>query len=243
MLPVKCLPDYRCHFVGAIQFLLNFRFSQLNFLWITHLLYLAKPQGAFEEKCWPICLHSTACLAKPLHFTFPELRLTLSLCLSDFTLRLFSTIQTTLCWVFDISIIFAFPNKTHLHHILHLTTVKFLFPDCVFSNFGHPNYCKLSTKERQWKKVKSLSRVWLFAIPWTVAHQALLSTEFSRQEYWSGLPFSNPGDLPSPEIKPVSCISDRFFTIWATRGAILKADSLKGFLKAWEVWLIGCLFN
>ena len=42
------------------------------------------------------------------------------------------------------------------------------------------------------------------AIPWTVAHQALLSKEFSRQEYRSGLPFPPPGDLPDPGIKPVS---------------------------------------
>ena len=41
-------------------------------------------------------------------------------------------------------------------------------------------------------KVKSLSRVWLFATPWTVVYQAPLSMEFSRQEYWSGLPFPSP---------------------------------------------------
>ena len=41
-------------------------------------------------------------------------------------------------------------------------------------------------------------------IPWTVAHQAPLSVEFSRQEYWSGLPFPSPGDLPNPGIKPGS---------------------------------------
>ena len=46
----------------------------------------------------------------------------------------------------------------------------------------------------KWKvKVKSLSRVWLFATPWTVAYQASLSMGFSRQEYWSGLPFPSPG--------------------------------------------------
>jgi len=42
------------------------------------------------------------------------------------------------------------------------------------------------------------------ASPWTVAHQAPLSTRFSRQEYWSGLPFPSPGHLPNPGIKPVS---------------------------------------
>ena len=40
--------------------------------------------------------------------------------------------------------------------------------------------------------------------PWTVAHQAPLSMEFSRQEYWSGLPFPSPGDLPEPGIEPGS---------------------------------------
>ena len=44
--------------------------------------------------------------------------------------------------------------------------------------------------------------VWLFVTPWTVAHQAPLSMEFSRQEYWSGLPFPSPGDFPDPGIEP-----------------------------------------
>ena len=47
---------------------------------------------------------------------------------------------------------------------------------------------------------------------WTVAHQAPLSMRFSRQEYWSGLPFPPPGDLPNPEIKPVyPTVAGRFF--------------------------------
>ena len=46
------------------------------------------------------------------------------------------------------------------------------------------------------------SHVRLFAIPWTVAYQAPLSMEFSRREYWSGLPFPSPGDLPNPGIEP-----------------------------------------
>ena len=52
--------------------------------------------------------------------------------------------------------------------------------------------------------VKSLSLVRLFATPWTVAHQALPSMGFSEQQYWNGLPFSSPGDLPHPGIEPVS---------------------------------------
>ena len=53
-------------------------------------------------------------------------------------------------------------------------------------------------------KVKSLSRVRFFGTPWTVACQAPPFMEFSRQEYWSGLPFPSPGDLPDPGIKPGS---------------------------------------
>ena len=50
------------------------------------------------------------------------------------------------------------------------------------------------------------------ATPWTVALQAPLCMGFPRQEYWSGLPFPFPGDLPNPGFKPVSCIAGRFFT-------------------------------
>ena len=49
-----------------------------------------------------------------------------------------------------------------------------------------------------------LSCVLVFATPCTAAHQAPLSLGFSRQEYWSGLPFPSPGDLPDPGIKPMS---------------------------------------
>ena len=65
-----------------------------------------------------------------------------------------------------------------------------------------------------------LSCVQLFAIPWTVACQAPLSTGFSRQESWSGLPCPPPGDLPDPGIKPASLMSPAlaggFFTTNAT---------------------------
>ena len=53
-------------------------------------------------------------------------------------------------------------------------------------------------------KVKSLSRVQLFATPCTVAYQVPPSMGFSRQEYWSGLPFPSPGDLPDPGTEPES---------------------------------------
>ena len=53
-------------------------------------------------------------------------------------------------------------------------------------------------------KTKSLSRVRLFAAPWTVAYQAPPSMGFSRQEYWSRVPFPSTGDLPNPGIEPGS---------------------------------------
>ena len=49
-----------------------------------------------------------------------------------------------------------------------------------------------------------LSRILLFVTTWTVACQASPSMEFSRQEYWGGLPFPSPGDLPNPRIEPRS---------------------------------------
>ena len=66
-------------------------------------------------------------------------------------------------------------------------------------------------------KVKPLSRVRLFATPWTVAYQAPQSVGFSRQEYWSQLPFPSPGDLPDPGIEP--------------RSPTLQADPLPSELK------------
>ena len=60
--------------------------------------------------------------------------------------------------------------------------------------------------------LQPLSHVRMSATPWTVAHQAPLSTGFSRQEYWSGLPFPTPGDQANPGIKSVA--------------SALKADSL-----------------
>ena len=69
-----------------------------------------------------------------------------------------------------------------------------------------------------------LSHVWFFATPWTVACQSPLSMGFSRQEYWRGLPFPPPGNLPDPGIKPMSLMSPalagRFFTTIATWEAL-----------------------
>ena len=58
--------------------------------------------------------------------------------------------------------------------------------------------------EQQERKIKPLSCVQLFVTPWTVAYQAPPSMGFSRQGYWSGLPFPTPGDLPDPGSEPRS---------------------------------------
>ena len=55
-------------------------------------------------------------------------------------------------------------------------------------------------------KISCFSHVQLFVMLWTVVHQAPLSMGFSRQEYWSGLPFRSPGDLPNPVIKHLLCL-------------------------------------
>ena len=52
--------------------------------------------------------------------------------------------------------------------------------------------------------INHFSHVWLFGTQWTVASQTPLSLGSSRQEYWNGLPFPSPGDLPNPRIKPRS---------------------------------------
>ena len=73
---------------------------------------------------------------------------------------------------------------------------------------GKPNYI-----HKVKVKVKSFSRVRLFATPWTVAYQAPPSMGFSRQKCWSRLPFPSPGDLPDPGIKPGPPALHRCFTV------------------------------
>ena len=82
---------------------------------------------------------------------------------------------------------------------------------------------------------QSLNRVWLFVTPWTVARQAPRSMGLPRQEYWSGLPFPSPGDLPNPGIELVSpALSGRVFTAEppgkpvnvSTKAQMMVADGL-----------------
>ena len=74
---------------------------------------------------------------------------------------------------------------------------------CLYCSLPAPDLCVLSC----------FTPVWLFAIPWTVAHQAPLSMGFSRQERYSGLPRCHPGDLPDAGTKPASpALAGGFFT-------------------------------
>ena len=65
-----------------------------------------------------------------------------------------------------------------------------------------------------------MCHVQFFATPQTIAHRAPLSMRFSREEYWSGLPFPSPGDLPNPGVEPVSlkspALADSLFTTGTT---------------------------
>ena len=70
------------------------------------------------------------------------------------------------------------------------------------------------------------SRVWLFAAPWAIAHQAPLSLEFSKQEYCRGLPFPTPGDHPDPGTEPTSAaLAGEFFTTEPPGKPVLYLDS------------------
>ena len=92
-------------------------------------------------------------------------------------------------------------SRTRLSY-LTLNYTDFLYPQIVNIYIRWAWSILLFQKVSEW--VKSLSRVWLFATPWTVAYQASPSMGFSRQEHWSGLPFPSPGDLPYSGIEPRS---------------------------------------
>ena len=96
----------------------------------------------------------------------------------------------------------------------------YIYPTFSFINFYILNYESMITYLQQtWKiqnKVTCSSTICVlscfspmqpFANPWTVAHQVLLFMGFSKQEYWSGLPWPPPGDLPNPGIETVSTMS------------------------------------
>ena len=82
----------------------------------------------------------------------------------------------------------------------------------------------------------------LSAAPWTVVHQAPLPMEFSRQEYWNGVPFHTPGDLPNPGIKTASIMSPAltggFFTnsvTWEAHCGYLLMAYLSYWIGSWKI--------
>ena len=83
--------------------------------------------------------------------------------------------------------------------------IKWSIINSSFSTINLLSWYIFYVSDIEWRVwgVKSLSRVRLFATPWTIAYQASPSMEFSRQEYWNGLPFPTSGDLPDPGIEPV----------------------------------------
>ena len=101
-------------------------------------------------------------------------------------------------WKNQITISVLLIGITSCHNRTQIQYIFFKLPlnsdVCLLYNYS----CQSLRSEVKW-----LSRVRLFATPWTVAYQAP-SMGFSRQEYWSGLPFPSPGDLPNPEIEPGS---------------------------------------
>ena len=87
------------------------------------------------------------------------------------------------------------------------------------------------------------NRVQLFAILWTVAHQAPPSMEFSSQEYWSGWPFLSPVDLPDPGIEPTSlappALEGRFFTT----GKIIFGNFMSFFFNSSKLFMLLHIFS
>ena len=77
-----------------------------------------------------------------------------------------------------------------------------------------------------------LSHVRFFTTPWTVTHQAPLSMGFSRQEYWSGLPFSTPRDLPDPETELTSLASPAMASGFFTTGPQIIIPNLQ--MRSWR---------
>ena len=97
-------------------------------------------------------------------------------------------------------------------------------------------YTKSPGDVAHWMKIPDIvSCVWLFATPWTIAHQAPMSMGFSRQEYWSGLPCCPPGDLPGLGTEPTSLtfvvLAGRFFATSATWEAHLQYITRYGSLS------------
>ena len=145
-------------------------------------------------------------------------------CCSSYRVKIFSLILDWLKIYLFYCFVFCYPLYTHLEpHLGRLLTWCLGIPprnvspssQCLHSTCGHMESLRT---EHILDKLPSRSAQFLncvhpFVTPWTVAPQTPLSMEFSRQDYWNGLPFPPPGDLPDPGIKLLSpTLASRFFT-------------------------------
>ena len=130
-------------------------------------------------------------------------------------------------------------THTHTHPTQWRTLVVILGSDdsgiqCSMIQPISPNLTPLHNFPASVKLIMcSISCTWLFVTPWSVAHLDPLSIGFYRQEYWSGLPFPPPGDLPNPGTKLESLASPALadkFTTWATWEASVKH------IASWYIW-------
>ena len=149
------------------------------------------------------------------------------------------TARHIICKCFSPSLGFYF-----LYGVLWYTSLNFDEVQCIYSFFCYLYQCFWYISKKTLPNPKlcifvlhRFSRVWLFAILWTVAQQAPLSMGFSRQEYWSGLPCSPPGDRPSPAIEPLPlrspALAGRFFTAsitWEAPWIFTPMFSFKNFI-------------
>ena len=142
-------------------------------------------------------------------------------------------------WHYKIVTILQLPSLSFLNKICCISALK-NFSFIVRKAFSSPrkkkNLCLLYSA----CMLSRFSCVQLFVTSWTTAHQALLSMGFSRQEYWSRLPFLPPGNLPNPGIKPVSlnspALASSFFTtsvIWEALGPILWYSTAAWRFRNW----------
>ena len=129
-------------------------------------------------------------------------------------------------------------NLSQWHTCLAFLPFLSHFPHCLTcASWGH-----LPNTLSAWVCAWSLSHVWLFATPRTVACQALLSMGFSRQVYWSRLPFPPAGDLPDPGIKPTSPILvGRFFITESPGKPKAKVTAHLSFYLIHPKWWLHCV--